>query len=1248
MASASAGVAEYPRYFLTIGEPGAEKRVELSIKPQPDAYLCLASTPLREDTCVITKEDHLYKLSALKSGDSCVEMSIPFKITVLPDALATRELLVYKNRDFTNKAHPVQISEHEEALEDELERPEGIDEEMIEGEQHMAYQDDLFIDAEEQEESIGEEAHEDGLIGDEAGEADPIADHVEFIGDEEEDEDDDEDLIGDEAGEEHIGSEAEEDPIGDEANEDIGDEAGEDHVGDEAGEDYIGEEEGEDFIGDEAADEYEEGPGRFRYLIACAEQNGSISVVKFSHVPYDETDQFALRFHSFKIHVPWGDEAARVFRHEKSIYSLALQNRLMHAAFCAASHIGDLVGEHLEESVETELIGKSAIGRAMKKVSSKFSKAGRSIKKGAGRARKSVGKVGSRARSAVKRAGSSVRKRLPSGRVFSRAKSAIKGAPSRLRSKASGAASKVRTSVANKTRPMRRKVTGAASSARAKVSGAATKVRTKVADKTRPMRQKVFGKPGDRSRISAIKSSVRGRIDKIRGKKVTSKAAPPSGGNSAASKYPGGRSAGSPGEVSAQSTAPRGDGTGNAPLKKGRTRATEGSKKQTASQENAPNKGLARQAGESRAAHRERVAKSTPQREGESNADYGNRLESTARKGRREGRTPEQKDARSKRRQAQKASATQKPLTPTGQGSGGGTTVTSTNTNTNNGTSSSTSSGGGSVTNTNTNTTNNGQSTSSSSTTYQRPTGPPPMRAGEKVADYQKRVYGDRKASAGTKTPGTPKQQRPSGALPNTPQSKTAAQGSSQASGSGDAGKPPIKRHDETSESFNKRVANYKAKAAGQTDSSKKPQGPKRHEQGAGTTPAQKPARQGDLNPTYANWKPPAQPYQGSDGNVGTTNSAFQGGPGPKAPAAPADQKPFGMPPPQAQSTSFTQNNTNTNPAPSAGPAPSSAPEPSAPSAKPAKEPKQSFASRLRDKVQNSAPSQRQSAGDDGGGGGGGGGGGSSGGGGGGGGGGMFGANQQPTDFKAEGRQQGGSWNQQQGQGGDNSRLQDRDSDASSQGQDQQLQGQGRQQQQGGLGGNNVNVFYAPPPGVLGQQFAPGSIPPGTVMTRNGLMGIGPNGQLYPLSQEEISRLQAQQGGVPQPQPGAPDQGQLPPVTTTTAPQRQVPQQPLRGGVDAKQFSAPTLRLADDDEVAGTTSIGDLMSEEDRFTKEGVTVKALLLLCEMNFNIKPSKLQAEKLKRRISGIAPPFTMIKVTTVYTEWLANEVGLHARHN
>jgi hypothetical protein len=177
-------------------------------------------------------------------------------------------------------------------------------------------------------------------------------------------------------------------------------------------------------------------------------------------------------------------------------------------------------------------------------------------------------------------------------------------------------------------------------------------------------------------------------------------------------------------------------------------------------------------------------------------------------------------------------------------------------------------------------------------------------------------------------------------------------------------------------------------------------------------------------------------------------------------------------------------------------------------------------------------------------------------------------------------------------------------------------------------------------------------LPPGYVLTANGIMALGPDGRVYPLTADQNLYLQQYQQTPPNAQTFAMIPGQ-PPAGGVTPPPAQAPPR-----ASPNQFTpTSTARLADDDEplaVQDTSPplrkvpeqrIADDINETQDQERREVLIKYLIGQHGVVFGRSPTKQQKDKLRARIMAIQRPFIMTKVIEQYTSWLVTDVGVKA---
>lgn len=231
----------------------------------------------------------------------------------------------------------------------------------------------------------------------------------------------------------------------------------------------------------------------------------------------------------------------------------------------------------------------------------------------------------------------------------------------------------------------------------------------------------------------------------------------------------------------------------------------------------------------------------------------------------------------------------------------------------------------------------------------------------------------------------------------------------------------------------------------------------------------------------------------------------------------------------------------------------------------------------------------------------------------------------------------------------------------------------------GGVVASSTAAAYnqpPPPPGYV-TDAAPGvppqGLPPGYVLTANGVMSIGIDGRVYPMTQQQAAYLQAYQaqqaqGGAAPGVALATGQGGAVAVADASS------QDGAASAAAAANKYTPsyTARLADDDEPLAVqdtspplirTPIQDtpdeldgegevrvseeiiaaqLSEDEDRERRE-LVIKYFVGQFAGAFGRSPTKVQKDKLRSRIFGIQRPFNLIKVSDQYTKWLVEDMGV-----
>lgn len=933
----------------------------------------------------------------------------------------------------------------------------------------------------------------------------------------------------------------------------------------------------------------------YRYFMAAEQQSGTVAMVKFGHVVDDDHNELALRFHSFRVLVPWGEQADHFFRHE-NVHALAAQNRIMHASIEAGYGLYDheLVDEDInsEQHIgdEQQLIGASpvkAVRKKVNKVTSKFKKP---------------------------KLGRASPKKIFKNPVSTAAKAKKPSLTSRLRSKLPA------------RKPKAPKSAG----------------------------QKMALAKGRPSNFSRLKQNVRQRVDRVRGKKPTStaKTGPPSKSASGkgAPKYDAGRSSSNPSKVR--------------PVARDRAKVSlvEESKKQTAVKEKRPGKSAPKNKGASGTSSTTTTTTTT-----NTAVSTGGASTSTSSNTNASATTATSSTAG---KQATPSGTYQKSATRPRQFGQGGNA------------------GGGGAAQSRT---------------------PPSGGSGGGGAYWEQGGGGGGGGGAAAARPAAPSagpaqsapfapvrtQTRPTGSLPATPKAAAAAPqagaGGAASAGAGGAAKAPPRRFGD-----DRPIAAQKP-AAGAAQDAKKPL-PPRHGNDL------KPASAQQKNPaTGAAWKRGSQqqnrPYwdqPGMNPRPGEYGYGDRSGPalgtaaaasknpqlGPVAPKPPASSVPSSVSP-------AVNNNRPSAPASSVSPPAAPAPQPAPPASfggssvgGGASLPQSQQSQPTKIKIVNNAPSDSSSGGKSGKGsskppkdssssssadsgkpslserlksklpsssGSGSSGGGSAGGspvdgsslssgGSAGSSGSMMPMTSQDSSF-SQGGGGGGYQQPQSGFAGSGPGAQT----------GRQQGGLQQQQQQAQGAGSPGSQFANPPPGVLAVPMAAGTIPPGTVMTTNGLMQVGPNGQYVPASQDQLAQMAALQGQQQQQQQRMPGAGNATPPATPVQPGAASSSRPT-----AADFGPNESRVADDDESLAavgdvgpprgkTARVNETLDADERLTRQERAFKNIILQHENVFGKKPTQAQKERLRLRIASISPPFTMVKVIGQYMEWQLNDTGL-----
>lgn len=203
------------------------------------------------------------------------------------------------------------------------------------------------------------------------------------------------------------------------------------------------------------------------------------------------------------------------------------------------------------------------------------------------------------------------------------------------------------------------------------------------------------------------------------------------------------------------------------------------------------------------------------------------------------------------------------------------------------------------------------------------------------------------------------------------------------------------------------------------------------------------------------------------------------------------------------------------------------------------------------------------------------------------------------------------------------------------------------------VAGAVVNSAYqqqqVPPPGGIYGAPPAQTLPPGYAMTANGVMAVGPDGRLYPLTPQQYAEIQLyqqrQQGLVPA---GA---AQVPPSndSSNTAPSTTI----------ETYKPSYSVRLADDDELVGgggapakpvapvstgrdEQTINDQLTEAADAERRDALYKFMLAEHAASFGKTPTKVQKDKLWARLNNTRP-LVIKKIFSAYVEWLTNDTGL-----
>ena len=205
----------------------------------------------------------------------------------------------------------------------------------------------------------------------------------------------------------------------------------------------------------------------------------------------------------------------------------------------------------------------------------------------------------------------------------------------------------------------------------------------------------------------------------------------------------------------------------------------------------------------------------------------------------------------------------------------------------------------------------------------------------------------------------------------------------------------------------------------------------------------------------------------------------------------------------------------------------------------------------------------------------------------------------------------------------------------------------------GALTGAVVAAASQPP--VYGMPMTQ-RLPPGYVMTANGVMALGTDGRVYPLTVDQSTYIQQFQMAPPPPgaMPTAPSTLSVPPpqgIQSASPMPSETPDLPN------KFTPTSTVRLADDDEPLAVQDTSpplrkvveqrisdDINDTQDQERRE-VLLKYLVGQHGVVFGKSPTKQQKDKLRARIMAIRRPFIMTKVLEQYTDWLVKDVGVKA---
>jgi hypothetical protein len=189
-----------------------------------------------------------------------------------------------------------------------------------------------------------------------------------------------------------------------------------------------------------------------------------------------------------------------------------------------------------------------------------------------------------------------------------------------------------------------------------------------------------------------------------------------------------------------------------------------------------------------------------------------------------------------------------------------------------------------------------------------------------------------------------------------------------------------------------------------------------------------------------------------------------------------------------------------------------------------------------------------------------------------------------------------------------------------------------------------------PPGGIYGAPSAQ-TLPPGYAMTANGIMAVGPDGRLYPLTPQQYAEVQLYQ----QRQQGLAPVG-APPMNTVNQPDSSTTASTSPNPSISSYKPNYSVRLADDDELVGggastkpvsSTSrddqpVNDEMAEAAEAGRRDALYKFMLAEHAASFGKTPTKVQKDKLWARLSN-TKPLVIKKIFSTYVEWLTNDTGL-----